>query len=260
MSELFTSEALISLFTLTLMEIILGIDNVIFISIVSSRLPKEQQGKGRSIGLILALLVRVGLLFGISWLVGLQEPILTLPFLEIFKIDAALSGRDLILLLGGLFLLWKSVSEIHHKVQGASEDEAKVKAVLSMGQAIVQIVLIDIVFSFDSILTAVGLVKSVYIMIIAVILSMGVMLAFSGKIAHFVDTHPSIKLLALSFLVLIGFLLVIEGFGEHVPKGYVYFAMAFAFIVELLNMRMQRNTSVLSPSHADEKKAIDDMQ
>lgn len=230
--ELFTTEAIVSLLTLTLLEIVLGIDNIIFISIVSDKLPKDQQGKARSLGILIALLARVGLLFGITWIVSLKEPLF-----YAFKIG--FSGRDIILFLGGLFLLGKSTTEIHHKLEGDDEGGKEVK-VLSMRSAIIQIVLLDIVFSFDSILTAVGLVDSVYIMIIAVVISLGVMLAFARKISDFVNSHPSIKMLALSFLIMIGVLLVAEAFHVHVPKGYVYFAMAFSLLVEMLNLRLDK--------------------
>ncbi len=242
MEELFTSAGIISIITLSVLEIILGIDNIIFISIVSSKLPKEQQDKARNIGILLALLVRIGLLFGITWIIGLQEPIFTLSFLEAIHIDPDFSGRDLILLGGGLFLMGKSTAEIHDKLEGYEEGAPKSKKVKKLSGAILQIVLIDIVFSFDSILTAVGLVKNVLIMIIAVVIALCVMLIFAKRIATFVDQHPTIKMLALSFLVLIGFLLVVESFGQHVPKGYVYFAMAFSFTVELLNMRLRKKT------------------
>ncbi|WP_281616042.1 TerC family protein [Flammeovirga sp. SubArs3] len=240
MESLFTTAGLISLVTLTLLEIVLGIDNVIFISIVSSKLPKEQQDKARNLGIILALFVRIALLFSISWLVGLEDPLFTIPFVEHLDVDGALSGRDLILLCGGLFLIAKTTSEIHNNVEGDPEEEMQVKRVKSLWSGVLQIVMIDIVFSFDSILTAVGLVKEIEIMITAVVISLGIMLFFSKKIAQFVDSNPTIKMLALSFLVMIGFLLVIEAFGVHVPKGYVYFAMAFAFIVELLNIRSRK--------------------
>ncbi|GAA4840276.1 TerC family protein [Algivirga pacifica] len=241
MEFLFTTEGIISLLTLTILEIILGIDNIIFISIVSDKLPKHQQDTARNVGIILALGVRIILLFGITWLISLKEPLLTIDFLKYFHIDPEFSGRDLILLVGGMFLLGKSVSEIHHKVEGDEEAELKAKQSNVLWKSIIQIVLIDIVFSFDSILTAVGLVEEIMIMIIAVVLSLSVMLAFSKKIAGFINNHPTIQLLALAFLVLIGFLLVIESFGEEVPKGYVYFAMAFAFGVEMLNMRRVKN-------------------
>ncbi|KXX71491.1 TerC family protein [Flammeovirga sp. SJP92] len=255
MEALFTTAGLISLITLTLLEIVLGIDNIIFISIVSGKLPQEQQDKARSLGIMMALVVRIGLLFSISWLVGLEDPLITIPFLDLVGVDGALSGRDLILLGGGLFLIAKTTSEIHAHVEGEDEEEMQVKKVKSFWSGVVQIVLIDIVFSFDSILTAVGLVKELPIMIAAVIISLGVMLFFSKKIANFVDTNPTIKMLALSFLVMIGFLLVIEAFGVHVPKGYVYFAMAFAFGVELLNIRSRKKNPKVSNSEEESVSA-----
>jgi len=242
MEVLLTTEGLISLFTLTLLEIVLGIDNIIFISIIAGKLPNEQRDKARTVGILMALGVRVLLLLGISWIISLQEPLFSLPFLKNIGIaDADFSGRDLILLVGGLFLIAKSVAEIHDKLEGYGHGEQNVVPT-SMAKAIVQIVLIDIVFSFDSILTAVGLVREVIIMIVAVVISLGIMLFAAKSIGDFVDRHPTLKMLALSFLVLIGFLLVVEGFGEHVSKGYVYFAMAFSLIVELLNMRVRKNT------------------
>lgn len=228
------SETWIALLTLTFLEIVLGIDNIIFISIVTDKLPESQQAKGRNIGLGLALLFRVGLLLGITWIIGFTEPIFSL-----FEHD--FSGRDLILLAGGLFLLGKSTSEIHHKLEGENEDrEPGKKAALTLGSALVQIVALDMVFSFDSILTAIGLTQHVIIMIIAVILSMIVMMLFAGAISRFINNRPTLQILALSFLILIGFMLMIEGFGEHVPKGYIYFAVAFSLIVEMINLRMRK--------------------
>ncbi len=259
MEEIFSSAGLISIFTLSILEIILGIDNIIFISIISGKLPKEHQDRARNIGILLALVVRVGLLFGIAWIIGLQDPLFSLPFLEEFHMDPHFSGRDLILLGGGLFLMAKSTSEIHDKLEGVEESHqgASKRRPARLWNAILQIILIDIVFSFDSILTAVGLVKNVAIMIIAVVIALLVMLAFAKRIADFVEAHPTIKMLALSFLVLIGFLLVVEGFGQHVPKGYIYFAMAFSFTVEALNMRLRKKTiraSLLADSGEEDSK------
>ncbi|GAA4013803.1 TerC family protein [Hymenobacter fastidiosus] len=230
----------ISLLTLTFMEIVLGIDNIIFISIVVNRLPKAQHKQGRTIGLLLALLFRIGLLLSITWIVGLKTPLFTLnlPFLAP---DFGVSGRDLILLAGGLFLLAKSTTEIHTKLQG-EEEEATVGKYDSLLRVIIQIIIIDIVFSFDSILTAVGLVDNVLVMIVAVVLAMGVMLAFSGYIADFVNNNPTIKMLALSFLIMIGIMLVAEAFHQEIPKGYVYFSMLFSLLVESLNMRLRKKS------------------
>ncbi|MCB0755110.1 MAG: TerC family protein [Flavobacteriales bacterium] len=228
------SETWIALLTLTFLEIVLGIDNIIFISIVTDKLPENQQAKGRNIGLGLALLFRVGLLLGITWIIGFTEPIFSL-------FEHEFSGRDLILLAGGLFLLGKSTSEIHHKLEGVDEDmEPGQKAGLTLGSALVQIVALDMVFSFDSILTAIGLTEHVIIMIVAVVLSMIVMMLFSGAISKFINNRPTLQILALAFLILIGFMLMIEAVGFHVPKGYIYFAVAFSLIVEMINIRMRK--------------------
>lgn len=231
--ELFTSlDTWIALLTLTFLEIILGIDNIIFISIVAGKLPKAEQKKARLIGLSLALIVRVLLLMGITWLIGLTEPVVTVY-------EFALSWRDIILAAGGFFLIAKSTSEIHHKVEG--EDHKKeVKKPKAFSNAIVQIVLLDIIFSFDSILTAVGLTDEITLMVIAVILSIIVMMVFAGAISDFVNKHLTLQILALSFLILIGFLLVIEGIHVHVPKGYIYFAVFFAVVVEAINIRARK--------------------
>lgn len=233
MEAFLTPEVLLSLLTLTFMEIILGIDNLVFLSIVSGRLPEDQQPNARRIGLILALAFRIMLLFGVSWLVSLKEPVLNI-------MGFGLSWRDLILLGGGLFLLAKATSEIHHKLEGVEETGVTEKK-STFGQVIFQIVLLDIVFSFDSILTAVGLVEDVSIMIIAVVISMVVMLIFVNKISEFINRHPTMKMLALSFLLLIGVMLVAEGLHQHIPKGYIYFGMFFSLAVEMLNMRLRKN-------------------
>jgi predicted tellurium resistance membrane protein TerC len=238
-----TPQVWVSLLTLTFMEIVLGIDNIIFISIVVNRLPRAEQARGRTIGLLLALLFRIGLLLSISWIVGLRTPLFSLPLPWLAE-PFGVSGRDLILLGGGLFLIAKSTTEIHNKLQGDEEDEhGNGKAGATLMNIIFQIIVIDIVFSFDSILTAVGLVDNVLVMIVAVILAMGVMLAFSGKVADFVNRNPTIKILALSFLIMIGFMLVMESFHKEVEKGYIYFAMAFSLVVELLNMRAKRKSA-----------------
>ncbi|MEK6477846.1 TerC family protein [Catalinimonas sp. 4WD22] len=234
--EIFLSaESWIALLTLTFLEIVLGIDNIIFISIVTGKLPLEQQPKARNVGLMLALIFRIGLLLGITWIIGFTEPLFS-----VFELD--ISGRDLILMAGGLFLLAKSTSEIHHKIEGqeVSHDDTATKSTQSFAKIITQIILLDMVFSFDSILTAVGLTQQVLIMIIAVVISIIVMMVFAGKISDFINKHPTLQILALSFLILIGFMLVIEGFHFHVPKGYIYFAVAFSLLVEILNMRLRK--------------------
>jgi len=243
---LFSTEGLISLFTLCVLEIILGIDNIIFVSIVAARLPKSQQKQGRMLGMLMALIARIGLLMAIGWIVSLDS--------DLFVVFGnGISGRDLILLLGGLFLIIKSTSEIHEKMAGEEEDENNIgKKQVSFGSVILQIVLIDIVFSFDSILTAVGLVKDIGIMILAVVISLGFMLFFVNAVSEFVEKNPTVKMLALSFLIMIGTLLIGEGLGYHLPKGYVYFAMAFSFGVELLNMRIRVKKP--APQHHTEKE------
>lgn len=222
----------IALLTLTFLEIVLGIDNIIFISIVAGKLPEHQQRKARLLGLSLALIVRVMLLFGITWLIGLTNPVLDLY-------DFSLSWRDIILMIGGLFLIAKSTSEIHHKVEGDSH-QTEVKKVTAFGNAIVQIVLLDIIFSFDSILTAVGLTNEITLMIIAVIVSIIVMMLFAKAISDFINKQPTLQVLALSFLILIGFMLIIEGLHYHVPKGYIYFAVFFSLIVEIINIKVRK--------------------
>lgn len=235
-------ETWVSLLTLTFMEIVLGIDNIIFISIVVNRLPEAQQARGRSIGLLLALLCRIGLLLSITWIVGLKAALfsINLPWMQE---PFGVSGRDLILLAGGLFLIGKSTTEIHTKLQGEEEGGPDGKGGATMRSIIFQIIIIDIVFSFDSILTAVGLVDNVLIMILAVVLSMAVMLIFSGVVADFVNRNPTIKMLALSFLIMIGVMLVMEAFHKEIEKGYIYFAMFFSLVVETLNMRLRKKTT-----------------
>ncbi len=226
-------ESLIALGTLTLLEIILGIDNILFISIISDKLPEAERPKARVIGLALALIFRLLLLMMISWLVHFTEPIFTL-----FEMD--FSGRDLILLAGGIFLLVKTISEIHHKVEGAEETTGKKVAKRSFSGVLVMIVLIDMVFSFDSILTAVGMVSEIAIMVAAVVISMIVMLVFVNKISKIINDHPSIQMLALSFLILIAFVLILDGLHQHIERGYVYFALFFSLIVEVLNIRSNK--------------------
>jgi len=234
-ANIFSVSGLISLVTLVVMEIVLGIDNIIFVSILAGKLPLHQQEKARKIGLTLALLIRVALLFSITWIIGSTRDLFTV-------LGNGFSGRDLVLMAGGLFLIAKSTSEIHGKIAGEEEHSTGKGKKMNMRSAIFQIVLLDIVFSFDSILTAIGLVKDVWIMIIAVVISMLVMLAASKSVSDFVNKNPTIKMLALSFLLMIGFMLVVEAFDVHVPKGYIYFAMAFSLLVELLNMRLRKKS------------------
>lgn len=224
----------ISLFTLTALEIVLGIDNVIFISILAGKLPHEQQDKARKTGLMLALVTRILLLCSITWVMSLTKVLFTLP---VMNVDV--TGKSLILLAGGLFLIGKSVMEIHEKLEGADGHATNTLGKVSFNGVIVQILLLDIVFSLDSVITAVGMANQLWVMITAVIIALGVMLAFAGAISDFVNRHPTLKMLALSFLILIGVMLVGESLGHHIPKGYIYFSMAFAFAVEMLNLRLR---------------------
>lgn len=226
------TETWIALLTLTFLEIVLGVDNIIFISIVSNKLPESQQAKARTLGLAFALVFRIMLLLGISYIIQFTQPLITV-------FDFELSGRDLILAGGGLFLLFKSTLEIHHKIEGKAE-VVKPHSANNFAKVVFQIILLDLVFSFDSILTAIGLVKEVLIMIIAVTISIGIMMAFAGKISSFINKHPTLQILALSFLILIGFMLLVEGFHVEVPKGYIYFAVFFSLTVEVINMRMRK--------------------
>lgn len=244
------AESWIALLTLTFLEVVLGIDNIIFISIVTGRLPEAQQPKARNIGLLLALVFRIVLLLGITWIIGFTKPIFTVADFEV-------SGRDIILAIGGIFLLAKSTSEIHHKIEGEEESHqtAKQKTFLSI---IIQIILLDMVFSFDSILTAVGLTDKVLLMVIAVVISIGIMMVFAGKISEFINRHPTLQILALSFLILIGFMLIVDGLHYHVPKGYIYFAVAFSLLVEVLNMRLRKNNPVkLRGQRNPDKETLD---
>ena len=240
--ELLTDpQAWIAFATLTALELVLGIDNIIFISILVDKLPPEKREWARRVGLFMAMFMRIGLLLLLSVIVGLVEPLFT-------AFDKAISGRDLILILGGLFLIWKSTGEIHQSLEG--EEEHGSSAVKdTMASVILQIMVIDLVFSLDSIITAVGMVDEVAIMIAAVIASVGLMMAFAAGIGRFVSNHPSIKMLALTFLVVVGVVLMAEGLGHHIPKGYIYFAMAFSVIVEMLNIRFRKRSSKVVQLH-----------
>ena len=237
--NLFDASVWVSLLTLTVLEIILGVDNIIFISIVSNKLPAASQPRARMTGLLLALLFRVMLLFAITAIIKLVDPVFTLEFIKVKGEPLGISWKDLILIAGGIFLVFKSTLEIHQKLE-ISQHPQKVKSPSAFSAVIIQIVLVDIVFSFDSILTAVGLVENVWIMIIAVIISMLIMMIFSGKISGFINKHPSLQILALAFLILIGVMLVAEGLHQEVNKAYVYTAIAFSLVVELINMRLRK--------------------
>jgi predicted tellurium resistance membrane protein TerC len=268
-----TPDALVALLTLTFLEIILGIDNIIFISLAASKLPKEHQKKATNIGLLLAMVIRVILLFGISWLVAMEAPFwhFNLPWIK-----GGISGQGLILFIGGLFLLYKSTTEIHEKVEdkGHYEREVKKGRATTLTKAIIQISLINIVFSFDSILTAVGMTNGIgnnptdalIIMVIAVVISVLIMMAFAAPVGRFVNEHPTVQLLGLAFLILIGFMLIAEGahlsnleiFGSEVgtiPKGYLYFTIAFSLFIEFINMRYRKRTSSIVSTKPDEKEA-----
>ena len=225
--------AWIALVTLTALEVVLGVDNIIFISILVGRLPEEQRQRGRILGLGFAMFTRIALLFSLTWIMTLTEPLFSLPVM-----GKEIAGRDLILIGGGLFLLWKSVHEIHNSLEGEEETHA---AVVRAGFAavIIQIAIIDIVFSLDSVITAVGMVEQVSVMVLAIVIAVVVMMFAAAPIGEFVDRHPTVKMLALSFLILIGVALVAEGGGYHIPKGYIYFAMAFSVAVEMLNIRVR---------------------
>ncbi len=244
-------DAWVALLTLTVLEIVLGIDNIVFISILTGRLPQEQQARARSIGLGAALVMRVLLLLTISWIIGLTQPFFTIAGFEF-------SGRDLVLIGGGLFLLWKSTTEIHAALEGDEPAHGETgRKAATFGSVIVQIGLLDIVFSLDSVITAVGMADDIPVMIIAIVIAIAVMLVASGPLSRFVEAHPTVKMLALSFLLLIGMSLVADGFDVHVPKGYIYFAMGFSVFVELINLRVRgRHTAPvhLRPSVEDPRK------
>jgi predicted tellurium resistance membrane protein TerC len=236
MMELLTDpQVWIAFATMTLLELVLGIDNIIFISILVDKLPPEKQALARRIGLFMAMFMRIGLLLVLSWIIGLVAPLFTV-------LNQEISGRDLILILGGLFLIWKSTGEIHQSLEG-QEGHASGAVKATFTAVILQIMIVDLVFSLDSIITAVGMVDELAVMIAAVIVSVALMMVFAGAIGRFVSAHPSIKMLALSFLVVVGVVLLAEGFDHHVPKGYVYFAMAFSVGVEMLNIRMRKRSA-----------------
>jgi predicted tellurium resistance membrane protein TerC len=232
MDWLTSPEAWVALLTLTVLEIVLGIDNVIFISILAGKLPQEQQGKARRLGLALAMLMRIGLLFSITLIIKLTAPLFTILGEEI-------SGRDLVLIVGGLFLLTKSTREIHERLEG-EEGGTSVKVRPSLGSVLIQIMFLDIVFSLDSVITAVGMAEDLGVMVAAVVIAVGFMMVFARPVSEFVERHPTVKMLALSFLLLIGVALIADGLNQHIPKGYIYFAMAFSVGVEMLNLRLRK--------------------
>ena len=234
----------LSLVTLTVLEIVLGIDNIVFISILTGKLPRNQQKKGRQVGLSLAMITRILLLLSITWVMTLTAPIFNLAAIfgstdKVTLEKMAISGRDLILLAGGLFLIYKSTAEIHEKMEGDEHPKAH-KKTLSFTATIIQILVLDVVFSLDSVITAVGMAQHVEVMIAAVVIAVGIMLLAAGAVSDFVNKHPTVKMLALSFLLLIGISLIMEGLDQEIPKGYIYFAMAFSILVEMLNLRAKR--------------------
>ncbi len=234
MPELFTTQNLVAFLTLTALEVVLGIDNIVFISILSAKLPVAQRPKARSLGLLLALFGRVGLLLSLGWVMRLSDPLFTV-------LERGFTGRDLILLAGGLFLIAKATFEIHERLEGEQHTKSKSGRAASFGAVLGQILVLDLVFSLDSVITAVGMSNVIPVMIAAVMVAIVVMIVFAGAVSAFIERHPTIKMLALSFLLLIGVMLVVEGFGAHVGKGYIYFAMAFSLFVELLNLRILKH-------------------
>jgi predicted tellurium resistance membrane protein TerC len=259
MENLFTFENLLALIFLTIMEIVLGIDNVVFISIATGKLPAEQQRRARFIGLALAMGVRIALLLAIKWIIGLTTPVFHLDALGIGKEWLHryhhvndVTWRDLIMLAGGLFLIRSAVREIHHKMEGEEEHGETAPRASSFRAVVTQIVLLDIIFSLDSVLTAVGMAKNIWVMIAAVIVSVGVMMVAASSVSNFIDRHPTTKMLALAFLLLIGVMLTVEGLGQEIPKGYIYFGMFFSLMVELLNLRASRKRQKLA--HAQDHK------
>lgn len=238
---LFDTEIAAALLSLTAMEIVLGIDNIIFISILSSRLPEEQRKKARLMGLALAMITRIMLLFSLSWVMSLKATLFTLA-------NHGFSGRDLVLICGGAFLVWKATKEIHEKIEGLEDEELKARGVPSFTGVLIQIMILDIVFSLDSVITAVGMVDQLWIMVLAVMISVVIMMVFATPVSNFIHNNPTVKMLALSFLLLIGVMLAGEGIGHHIPKGYIYAAMAFSVFVESLNLASNRKKKSQQPA------------
>jgi predicted tellurium resistance membrane protein TerC len=243
MEWLASPEAWIALLTLTVLEIVLGIDNIVFISILAGKLPHNQQARARTVGLSMAMFARIGLLLSLTWIMRLTAPLFTI-------FGRGISGRDIILLAGGVFLLWKSTHEIHERLEGAPATERSTRNTVTMRSVLVQIALLDIVFSLDSVITAVGMANQVGVMIAAIVLAVGFMLFTAGPVSAFVERHPTVKMLALSFLLLIGVTLIAEGLGQHISKGYVYFAMAFSVLVEALNLRARKVRGPEAATHS----------
>jgi len=254
----FTDPAVwLSLLTLTFLEIVLGVDNIIFISILSDKLDPAKQKQARNIGLVLAMIFRVGLLLTITWIMRLQDPLFTIPFIKTEGEPIGISWKDLILMAGGVFLIFKSTLEIHHKLEKPLETGSESKAVYAnITTVILQIVMIDAVFSFDSILTAIGLVDEVFIMIIAVIISILIMMAFAGVISRFINRNPTLQMLALAFLIAIGIMLVAEGFHQKISKSYIYTMIAFSLVVELLNMRLRKKHEAVKLRGGEKENSI----
>jgi predicted tellurium resistance membrane protein TerC len=238
-----------ALLTLTALEIVLGIDNIVFISILSDRLPANQRQRARTVGLLLAMLMRIAMLFSIGWMLGLTQPLFSV-------VGHPFTGRDLILILGGLFLIYKATTEIHAKLEGEDHEREAGAGTATFSSVIVQIVLLDIVFSLDSVITAIGMTSVIMIAVVAVIISIGIMLVAAKPLADFVNRHPTVKILALSFLLLIGMTLVADGLGQHIPKGYIYFAMAFSVLVEVLNLRVRKKSE---PVHLHQRYYNEDV-
>jgi predicted tellurium resistance membrane protein TerC len=236
MTEIFTAENLLALLTLSLLEIVLGIDNIVFLSILTGKLAPHERPRARRLGLFLAMFMRIGLLLALSWVMRLTDPLFGIA-------GHPISGRDLILLGGGLFLIAKATWEIHDKLEGSAHGDGPARKAATFGAVLFQILLLDLVFSLDSVITAVGMARAPWVMITAVVIAVGAMLVFAGSVSEFVERHPTVKMLALAFLILIGVMLVAEGFGQHVNKGYIYFAMAFSLGVEILNMRLRKVAS-----------------
>ena len=250
MDWIFSAESWAALLTLTALEIVLGIDNIVFISILAGKLPENQRARARTIGLGLAMGTRILLLLSLTWVMRLTKPLVTIASQEI-------SGRDLILIVGGVFLLWKSTHEIHERLEGPAEEHEPKRTFNSMSAVLAQIAVLDIVFSLDSVITAVGMASQISIMVTAIVLAVAVMMFTSGAVSDFVDRHPTVKMLALSFLLLIGMALIAEGFDQHIPKAYIYFAMGFSVFVEMLNLRVRRKGAPVHLRHTGQEERLD---